>query len=95
MIKSQNVESKELGPSLEDNEISCRSKKKGRLVGRKEKLNLQLFGFAGKARDEIDHFNIIKPKEIYCPCRKLQNLYGEIVPLFSDKTVFLLEAIFI
>lgn len=82
MRKDQNAASKELDFSLEDNEISCRSKKekKGSLAVRIEKQNLQLFGFAGKVKDEIGHLNIINPKETYS-CRKLQNFYREIVHL--------------
>lgn len=51
---------KQRGPNLEYDGNFCRSKKekKGRLVGRKEKQNLWLFGFPSKAKDEIGHFNI-------------------------------------
>lgn len=64
-VKDQNAESKELGPNLEDDGNSCRSEKekKGRLAGRKRKQNLQLFGFSGKAKDEIGHFNIISTQK--------------------------------
>lgn len=45
---------------------------------RKAELAIRI---TGKAKDEIGHFSSISPREMYCPCRKLQNLYGEIVHL--------------
>lgn len=61
--------------------VGVRKKRKAGWQSEKIKQNFQLFGFAGKAKDEIGHFNIINPKEMYCSGRKLQNFYGEIVHL--------------
>lgn len=58
-----------------------KKEKKGRLAGRKEKQNLQLFGFPGKAKDEIGHFNITSTHNKNCFYGELQNVHGKIVYL--------------
>lgn len=47
---------------------------------RKEEQNLQLFRFPGKAKDEIEHFNIISTHKNYS-YGKLQNIHEKIVYL--------------
>ena len=51
----------------------------------KRKAELAIIWITGKAKDKIGHFNSISPREMYCPCRKLQNLYGQIVHLRLTK----------